>query len=78
MGAHEPVHRGQRFANRQRAETPTGTMSCSFCGSHIDGDDGEELISHRLPTDSGEQRTVEYCSPSCFIREMEQVSGIDE
>lgn len=73
MGAYEPVHRGQRDANSHRTTAPA--TECSFCGDVLA--DGGERITHRLRT-GGSERTVTYCSPSCFIREMEQVAGIGE
>ena len=75
MGTYDPVHSGQRTARRQTANQSHRT-TCSFCGHDI-ADHGDERITHEIPAGDGTERSVEYCSPSCFIREMERVSGIE-
>lgn len=74
MKIHEPVHEGQQVANRQRkASQPTN--DCGFCGQQLDGENTER-VEHVLPTANGERsRRVRYCSPSCFIRDMEHTAG---
>ena len=75
MGTYDPVHSGQRTANRRTA-SQTNRTTCSFCGDAI-AEDGDERITHEIPAGESGNHSVEYCSPSCFIRQMERVSGIE-
>jgi hypothetical protein len=76
MGAHKPAHAGQLLASQRRTEAPDRDTHCSFCGVEIVAD-AEEYVEHTRRTDDGKrERTEEYCSPSCFIREMERAGGI--
>jgi hypothetical protein len=68
MGAHEPVHRNQRYVNRQH--------ECGFCTKMVESGNTER-VEHVIPTANGQDsRTVYYCSPSCFIRDKERVSNL--
>ena len=76
MGTHTPTHAGQLLASQRRTDAPDCDRHCSFCGTGIPTD-AEEYVEHALATDDGKcERTERYCSPSCFIREMEHASGI--
>jgi hypothetical protein len=76
MGTHKSAHAGQLLASQRRTETPEQDRQCSFCGTAIPTD-AEECVEHTRRADDGKrERSEEYCSPSCFIREMEHASGI--
>lgn len=77
MGAPEPVHRGQQLANERHAQaTDQSNPSCDYCGGRLDPLTSEE-VTHTIPTADGRDAlTRRYCSPSCFIRETQEVSAI--
>ncbi|MFC7133761.1 MULTISPECIES: hypothetical protein [Salinibaculum] len=76
MGAHEPAHAGQVLANRRPTDADESGHHCGFCGTAIVAGD-EEHVEHCIPTDDGRSEHRErYCSPSCFIREMQHLGGI--
>ena len=55
---------------------------CEFCGRRVGALGPEETasgerITHVISSaDGAGARRVEYCSPSCFIRDMEAVAGV--
>jgi hypothetical protein len=78
MGVHESTHPGQLLASRRQTESTTADFSCGFCGTPLESTDGDERVEHVLPSGTtGESRTERYCSPSCFVRQMERVGGIE-
>jgi len=75
MGVDERTHPGQLLASTRDAESAVPDTTCQFCGTPIDDD--TERIDHVLPSDVGQSRTDQYCSPSCFVRQMEQVGSVE-
>ena len=77
MGVHDTTHAGQLLASQRRTESTTDHDTCEFCGGAV-ATNGDERIEHVLPADGGrDTRTERYCSPSCFVRQMERVGGIE-
>jgi len=80
MGVRDTApQRGTATAGGRDADS-SGRVQCGFCDVALPaaGDDAEERVVHRLPTDDGAgRRRVDYCSPSCFIRDMKRAAGID-
>jgi 5-methylcytosine-specific restriction endonuclease McrA len=78
MGAHNSTHPGQLLASQRQTASTTPETTCRFCGTPDDDTDDSERIEHVIPsTGASEARTEQYCSPSCFVRQMERVGGID-
>jgi hypothetical protein len=75
MGTQEPVHPGRQRAT-ERLEEPTteGPSECTFCGQSLSR--AGERVEHVIPGEGTVDRRLDYCSPSCFIREMETTAGI--
>jgi hypothetical protein len=76
MGVHDSTHPGQLLASQRRTEPPTNKETCGFCGGAVP-ENGDERVEHVLPSGTGDTRTEQYCSPSCFVRQMERVGGIE-
>jgi len=77
MGARNPAHPGQRYAAERREAESNGTEQCAHCRGELAAEHAER-VEHVIPLSHREDpRTVRYCSPSCFIREMEQLSGLE-
>lgn len=74
MGVHDRTHPGQLLASERQIDTPASEHTCGFCGTAI-GDDADERVDHVLS--NGESRVERYCSPGCFVRQMEQIGGIE-
>lgn len=78
MGAHEPAHAGQLLASQRQAASPTTPEEeCVYCGGNL-ADQTKERVEHTIPTPDGSDRTELYCSPSCFLRRMQRVGGIEQ
>ncbi|WP_302080483.1 hypothetical protein [Salinibaculum rarum] len=78
MGVHDPTHRGQLLASQRQTESTPNQPTCCFCGGTLAEEGGGERVEHVLPAGGGrEARTERYCSPSCFVRQMEQVGNFE-
>ncbi|MEF8786479.1 MAG: hypothetical protein V5A45_11145 [Haloarculaceae archaeon] len=78
MGVHNRTHQGQLLASQRRSESTNNQPTCGFCGGDVAADGGGERVEHVLPADGGrDARTEQYCSPSCFVRQMERVASIE-
>jgi hypothetical protein len=76
MGVHDSTHAGQLLASRRSTESTTNYEMCGFCGGPLGDADSDERVEHVLPSGS-ETRREQYCSPSCFVRQLEQVRNIE-
>ena len=78
MGVHDRTHPGHLLASQRQTDQPSDHSTCGFCGTTIDDERPSERVEHVLPAGGGnDERTDQYCSPSCFVRQMERVSGIE-
>ena len=82
MGANESVQPGRDAGVRREPTAGASTRACGFCGQRLvtrenDSTPTEEFVEHVIPDGTGTStRRVSYCSPSCFIRDMQAVAGI--
>ena len=77
MGVNDRTHSGQLLASQRDTDSTTPDTSCQFCGTPIEETADTERIDHVLPAGTdGNPRTEQYCSPSCFVRQMERVGSI--
>lgn len=80
MGTQDSAYHGRGIASRTDSErTPTDTGECTFCGAGVANTGGRsgERVEYIIPADGTFDRRMEYCSPACFIRDMESVVSID-
>ncbi len=78
MGVHNSAHLGQRLAEKRRDASMSTDRQCGFCGGSISKADANERVEHVLPADGGrDTRTELYCSPGCFVQQMERVAHFD-
>lgn len=76
MGVNERTHPGQLLAHERRATASTDGPTCGSCGGQM-AEDGDERVEHVLPAGGNESCVEQYCSPSCFVRQMERIGGIE-
>jgi len=77
MGVHDSAHAGQRLADERRGE-PTTDQQCGFCGATVPEAAPSERVEHVLPANDGtETRTELYCSPGCFVQQMDRVAHFE-
>ena len=80
MGTQESAYTGRGIASEPDSEpTPTDASECTFCGAAVSSTGGRsgERVEYVIPANGTFDRRMEYCSPSCFIRDMESVVSID-
>jgi uncharacterized protein with PIN domain len=77
MGVHDRNHAGQLLASQRRVESTTPDSTCSVCNTPLGESGDDERIEHTVPSGTGDTRTDQYCSPSCFVRQMERVGNIE-
>lgn len=70
METDDTSHAGQLLASNQRDSQRRDGHPCEFCGTTITDDATDSIEHHR------NHQTNHYCSPSCFIRQMERIGGI--
>ncbi len=78
MGTHQPAHQGQLLASQRRTDSPASDHHCTFCGTAI-ALETDEHVEHCLSTEGDQsQRRERYCSPSCFIRGVQQAGSVGD
>jgi len=78
MGVHDSAHPGQRLAEQRREASMETDQQCGFCGVGIAETDASERVEHVLPANGGrDTRTELYCSPGCFVQQMDRVAHFD-
>lgn len=76
MATPDPTQTDPLLAHDPPRDSRDPDFTCAFCGTGIAAD-SDEYVEHRIPTDDGRRGRYEHCcSPSCFIRHMEQVGSI--